>query len=74
MLHLLVDSREAVKWYQKSVEHDYAIAQYLLGLCYDHGEVVEQNIDEAVKWYRKAAEQGHQPAKEVLKSMGLGGK
>ena len=33
-------------------------AQFALGLMYEIGEGVEQDIDQAVKWYGKAAEQG----------------
>ena len=29
---------EAVKWYHKAVEQNYAEAQYNLGDCYVHGE------------------------------------
>ena len=52
---------EAVKWYRKSAEQGYAIAQNNLGYMYMYsdGRGVEQSEAEAVKWYRKAAEQGH---------------
>ena len=50
---------EAVKWYRKSAEQGYAIAQNNLGYMYSDGRGVEQSEAEAVKWYRKAAEQGH---------------
>lgn len=33
-------------------------AQYNLGVMYEYGEGVWQNLDEAEKWYKKAAEQG----------------
>jgi TPR repeat protein len=48
---------EAVKWYRKAAEQNYAKAQYNLGLCYEHGNGVAANRVEAAKWYRKAAEQ-----------------
>ena len=46
------DPAEAVKWYRKAAEQNYAPAQNNLGLCYENGRGVE-----AAKWYRKAAEQ-----------------
>ncbi len=49
---------EAVKWYRKSAEQGYAIAQNNLGWMYQKGRGVEQSDVEAVKWYRKSAEQG----------------
>src|ERR1019366_4690507 len=53
------DYTEAVKWYRKAAEQNYALAQNNLGFCYDGGKGVEKNYAEAVKWYRKAAEQNH---------------
>jgi len=41
-------------------------AQYLLGLCYAHGEGIEKNHTQAAHWYRKAAEQGHSNAQSEL--------
>ena len=51
------DYAEAVKWYRKAAEQNYAVAQYNLGCCYDNGQGVAKDYAEAVKWYRKAAEQ-----------------
>ena len=53
------DKVEAVKWWKKSAEEKYAVAQYHLGKCYYNGAGVEEDKTEAVKWYRKAAEQGY---------------
>ena len=55
---LLNDDKEAVKWYRKAAEQDYAPAQYNLGVMYATGRGVAKDDVEAVKWYRKAAEQG----------------
>ena len=60
------DKVEAVKWWKKSAEEKYAVAQYNLGVCYDNGYYVEENKVEAVKWYRKAAEQGYASAQYNL--------
>ena len=53
---------EAVKWYRKSAEQGYAIAQNQLGYMYQKGRGVEQSNVEAVKWFRKSAEQGNATA------------
>ena len=50
---------EAVKWFRKAAEQNYAAAQYGLGLCYANGRGVAKDDVEAVKWSRKAAEQNH---------------
>lgn len=51
------DEAEAVKWFRKAAEQNYAPAQHNLGVCYANGEGVAKDYVEAVKWYRKAAEQ-----------------
>ena len=51
------DYAEAVKWFRKAAEQNYAQAQYALGICYDSGDGVTKDEFEAVNWYRKAAEQ-----------------
>ena len=52
------DEVEAVKWYRKAAEQNYAEAQYNLGCCYANGQGVAKDEVEAVKWFRKAAEGG----------------
>jgi hypothetical protein len=52
------DYKQAIKWYIKSAEQGYAMAQFNLGAMYDKGEGVTQDYKEALKWYMKAAEQG----------------
>ena len=37
----------------------HPVAQYLLGVCYYYGKVVESSQDEAMKWWLKAAGHGH---------------
>ena len=56
------DQVEAVKWYRKAAEQNYADAQNNLGLRYANGEGVAKDPVEAVKWFRKAAEQNHAKA------------
>ncbi len=60
------DRKEGVKWYRKSAEQGYALAQAVLGEAYYYGEGVPQDYTEAAKWYRKAAEQGQAKAQHDL--------
>src|SRR5882672_7128534 len=64
------DQVEAVKWYRKAAEQNYAKAQYNLGVCYERGygcrDGVAEDDAEAVKWYRKAAEQNYAAAQYNL--------
>ena len=60
------DLVEAVKWYRKAAEQNYAKAQYNLGVCYAFGDGVAKDQVEAVKWFRKAAEQNYAPAQFKL--------
>ena len=60
------DDAEAVKWFRKSAEQDYAMAQYNLGVMYSVGNGVPEDDVEAMKWVRKAAEQGDASAQKGL--------
>ena len=65
------DYKHAVKWYRKSAEQEYAIAQNNLGVMYENGYGVEQDYKQAVEWYFKAAIQGCKDAKKALKRLKL---
>ena len=60
------DYVEAVKWYRKAAEQNYALAQNKLAGCYYKGEGVAKDHVEAAKWYRKAAEQNNADAQSNL--------
>ena len=61
------DPVEAVKWYRKAAEQNYATAQENLGVCYVSGEGVAENLVEAYKWLLLAARQGDEGAKQIMK-------
>ncbi len=63
---MATDYVEAVKWFRKAAEQNYAEAQNNLGACYATGQGVAKDYVEAVKWYRKAAEQNFAPAQYNL--------
>src|SRR5665213_3032957 len=60
------DYVQAVKWFRKAAEQNFAEAQHNLGFCYANGQGVAQDYAEAVKWFRKAAEQNNAQAQYDL--------
>ncbi len=57
---------EAVKWWRKAAEQNYAPAQYNLGICYFKGDGVAKDYVEAYKWLLLAAAQRHEEAKKGM--------
>ena len=49
---------EAVKWFRKSAEQEYDMAQFFLGAMYAMGLGVPKDDVEAVEWFSRAAGQG----------------
>ena len=52
------DEAEAVRWYRKAADADYAPAMGQLGLMYANGSGLPKDDAEATRWYRKAADKG----------------
>jgi TPR repeat protein len=52
------DYAEATKWYGRSSEQGFSIAQHSLGFMYLLGRGVPQDRAQALKWVRRAADQG----------------
>ncbi len=61
-------SEEAIKFYKEAARGGHTQAQYELGLYFDEGIHVTQNLQEAVTWYRLAALAGYGPAQLSLGS------
>ncbi|MFP4502860.1 MAG: tetratricopeptide repeat protein, partial [Candidatus Hydrogenedentota bacterium] len=59
------DDAEAVKWYRKAAEQDYADAQLNLGVMYRLGEGVVQDYVRAHMWLNLAASAGDADAREA---------
>jgi uncharacterized protein len=53
------DFSNAVTWFRKASEQNYAPAQAWLGFFYEKGNGVKADPAEAVKWYRKSADQNN---------------
>ena len=47
------------------------MGQMFLGGCYSGGAGVTRDLAKAVYWLRKSADQGYEPARAMLKKMGL---
>jgi TPR repeat protein len=60
------DYAEAVKWYRKAAEQNYARAQFNLGVSYAKGEGVAKNYVEGYKWVVLAAAQGDELGKTAV--------
>ena len=52
------DIKVGLEHISKAADYDIAVAQYLIGVCYDNGIGVKQDLERAMSWYKKAAEQG----------------
>lgn len=64
--YLKGDYQAAYKEWLPLAELGDVEAQYNLGVMYDEGAGMEQDLAEAAKWYRKAAEQGFMDAQTNL--------
>ncbi len=60
------DQVEAVKWYRKAAEQNFAKAQYNLSVRYATGGGVAKDNREAYKWRLLAARQGDEDAKKSM--------
>lgn len=57
---------ESARWFLKSAEQGFAVAQGRLGALYRRGQGVEKNPAEALRWLTRAREQGDALASHVL--------
>jgi len=70
------DYAAALRLWRPLAETGNARAQNNLGVMYENGKGVPQNINEAVRWYRLAAEQGYAGAQNnlgLIYAIGRGG-
>jgi TPR repeat protein len=59
-------NEKEIKKYRLAAEQGIASAQYTLGVIYELGLGVDQNMGIAVRWYNKAAKQNHSKAQYRL--------
>jgi len=62
---------QAAAWYYKAAQQGYDTAQCNLGLMFENGRGVAQDVNGAVAWYRKAAAGGNQRAAESLRRLNV---
>ena len=62
MYAMVTDKGDAVEWLIKSVEQDFADAQYILGERYLIGDGVPKDEDKAVELFQKSADQENEDA------------
>jgi hypothetical protein len=60
------DFEAALQEWRPLAEQGHAEAQFNLGIMYDVGRGLAQDLTEAAKWYRKAADQGYSEAQFFL--------
>jgi TPR repeat protein len=61
-----LNSQKAAKWFHMAALQGHGKAQYRLGVLYEKGIGVPQNLKEALKWKRMAAAQGEARAQNHL--------
>ncbi len=74
---MLRDAGQAIQWFRKAADQNYAPAQYRLGALFEKGAGTQRSGKTAALWYGKAAEAGHVRAMHnlgVLLADGIDGK
>ncbi len=61
-----------MKYFRLAADQDNAHAQYSLGVFYEKGVGVDQDLREAVKLYRLSADQGNPNAQALVVVMKMG--
>ncbi|KAL0209000.1 hypothetical protein P9112_011587 [Eukaryota sp. TZLM1-RC] len=62
----LQDYSQAVFYYQKAAEVGNEVGMYNLGLCYEHGHGVPNDLHQAIKCYEKDKHAGYPKAGEKI--------
>ncbi len=57
---------QAIKWYERAVEHGYLPAAYHLGAL-----MIEQGSGDGLRWVEKASQEGYLPAQRYLARTGV---
>ena len=53
------DYSQALEWFRRAADQNFAPAQFQLGVLYYDGQGVGQNYGRAADWFRRAARQNH---------------
>jgi uncharacterized protein len=68
------DNKRALELLRKAADLGQPRAQHAVGVHYEQGRLVKQDMAEAAKWYRKAADQGNPDAQYALGLMYMQGR
>ena len=63
------NSAEAVKWFRRSADQGFGIAQFNLGIAYANGDGVTRNAQAAYGWFLLAKAQNVNGASQRLESL-----
>ena len=66
---LAVNPAQALVWFTRAAEQQYADAQFDVGIFYKDGTTVPRDLVRAKQWLSKAAAQGHIKAKVALQDI-----
>ncbi len=61
--------KTAFQFYEMAATRKHVHGQYMLGLFYENGRGVPENVEIAKEWYEKAAAQGHEEASVALRQL-----
>ena len=66
------DYKQAIEMFKMASSKGVEKADYSLGICYENGNGVEEDVDKARALYEKAAAKGCDPAKKALERLDRG--
>ena len=69
-----LDLQQAVKWWRRSAEQDFVLAERQLGVSYLKGYGVTRDYVEAARWLRRAADKGDGVSQSQLAALYLDGR
>lgn len=60
------DATRGAYWYLRAAINNHAMAQYMIGVCFETGKGVEKDTSQAINWFRKSAKNGNAEAQLKL--------
>lgn len=60
---------KGIRWYRKYAKEGYARAQYSLGMMYEIGESISQDLELAYMWFSLASRHGHPDAVKQIQEL-----
>jgi TPR repeat protein len=64
------DVQQALTYYQRAAEQNFAPAEFNIGYLYENGfEGQPPDLEKAAQWYKRAADHGHWQARPALDNL-----